>query len=114
MAADAQMERGTKSQSLEEIILVGADDWRAVVAATPLAIWSEDDGIEMRPLLIMPRDIEAGERMGWISQADLERYGPVSALHAMAIANVSALVIDAEGDLAKSMVEAAKKEGVKS
>ena len=114
MAADAQMERGTKSQSLEEIILVGADDWRAVVAATPLAIWSEDDGIETRPLLIMPREIEAGERMGWISQADLQRYGPVSALHAMAVANVSALVIDAEGDLAKSMVESAKKEGIRA
>ncbi len=112
--ADAQMERGTKSESLEEIILVGADDWRAAVAATPLAIWSVEDGVETRPLLIMPRDIEAGERLGWIDQADIERYGPASALHAMTAANVSALVIDAEGDLAKSLVEAAQKEGVKA
>jgi hypothetical protein len=114
IAADAQLERGTKSESLEEIILVGADDWHAPVAATPLAVWSEDDGVEARPLLIMPREIGAGERLGWIDQADLERYGPVSSLHAMAAANVSALVIDAGGDLAKSLVEAAKKEGIEA
>jgi len=112
--ADAQMERGTKSESLEEIILVGAGDWRAAVVATPLAVWSEEGGIEMRPLLIMPREIEAGDRLGWINQADLERYGSTSALHAMADANVSALVIDAEGDLAKSLVEAAQKEGIEA
>jgi len=112
IVADAQMERGAKSESLEEIILVGADEWQAAVAATPLAIWSEEEGIETRPLLIMPREIEAGGRLGWIDQADLERYGPISALHTMTAANVSALVIDAEGDLAKSLVEAAQKEGV--
>ena len=114
IAADAQMERGTKSESLEETILVGADDWHDAVAATPLAIWSEEGGVETRPLLIMPRDIEAGDRLGWIDQADLERYGPVPALHTMTAANVSALVIDAEGDLVKSLVEAAQKEGVKA
>ncbi len=114
IAAGAQMERGTKSDSLEEIILVGADDWRPAVAATPLGIWSEDGGVETRPILILPRDVQAKERLGWIDQADLERYGPVSALHAMTAANVSALVIDADGDLAKSLVEAAKKEGVKA
>jgi len=114
IAADAQMERGTKSESLEEIILVGADDWHDAVAATPLAIWSKEDGVETRPLLIMPREIEAGERLGWIGQADLERYGPVSVLHAMVAADVSALVIDAEGDLAKSLVESAQKEGVEA
>ena len=114
IAAGAQMERGTKSDSLEEIILVGADDWRPAVAATPLGIWSEDGGVETRPILIMPREVQAKERLGWIDQADLERYGPVSALHAMTAANVSALVIDADGDLAKSLVEAAQKEGVKA
>ena len=114
IAADAQMERGTKSESTEEIILVGADDWHDAVAATPLAIWSKEEGVETRPLLIMPREIEAGERLGWIKQDDLERYGPISALHAMVAANVSALVIDAEGDLAKSLVEAAQKEGVEA
>jgi hypothetical protein len=114
IAADAQLERGTKLGSLEEIILVGADDWHAPVAATPLAVWSEENGVEARPLLIMPREIGAGDRLGWIDQADLERYGPTSALHAMAAANVSALVIDAEGDLAKSLVEAAQKEGIEA
>jgi len=114
IAADAQLERGTKSDSLEEIILVGADDWHDAVAATPLAIWSKDDGVEARPVLIMPREIGAGERLGWIDQADLERYGSTSALHAMAAANVSALVIDAEGDLAKSLVEAAQNEGIEA
>lgn len=114
IAADAQLERGTKSDSLEEIILVGADDWHDAVAATPLAIWSKGDGVEARPFLIMPREIGAGERLGWIDQADLERYGSTSALHTMAAANVSALVIDAEGDLAKSLVEAAQKEGIKA
>lgn len=112
IVADAQMERGAKSESLEEIILVGANEWQAAVAATPLAIWSEEDGIETRSLLIMPREIEAGGRLGWIDQADLERYGPITALHTMSAANVSALIIDAEGDLAKSLVEAAQKEEV--
>jgi len=114
VVADGAMERGTKSDSLEDVILVGGGDWRGVVAATPLAVWSEDDGVETRPLLVMPKEVEAGERLGWISAADLERYGPLSALHAMAAANISALVIDAEGDLAKSMVDAAKKEGIKA
>lgn len=62
----------------------------------------------------MPREVEAGERLGWIGQADLERYGPVSVLHAMVAADVSALVIDAKGDLAKSLVESAQKEGVEA
>jgi len=114
IAAEAQMERGTKSESLEETILVGGEDWHDVVAATPLAIWSKEDGVETRPLLIMPREVEAGERLGWIGQADLERYGPVSVLHAMVAADVSALVIDAKGDLAKSLVESAQKEGVEA
>ena len=114
IAADGQMERGTKSDSLEEIILVGADDWRAAVAATPLAVWSEEGGVVTRPLLVMPREIQAKDRIGWIDRADLDRYGPTSALHAMAAANISALVIDAEGDLAKSLVKAAQKEGIEA
>ncbi len=114
IAAEGQMERGTKSEASEEIIMVGADDWHGAVAATPLAIWSEEDGVETRPLLIMPREIEAGERLGWIDQAEIERYGPTSALHAMTAANVSALVIDGQGDLAKSLVEAAQIEGVEA
>jgi hypothetical protein len=114
IAADGQMERGTKSDSLEEIILVGADDWRATVAATPLAVWSEEGGVVTRPLLVMPREIQAKDRIGWIDRADLDRYGPTSALHAMAAANISALVIDAEGDLAKSLVKAAQKEGIEA
>ncbi|WP_428400744.1 C25 family cysteine peptidase [Methanocrinis sp.] len=114
ITAEGQMERGTKSESPEEIIMVGADDWHGAIAATPLAIWSEEEGIETRPLLIIPREIDAGERLGWIDQAEIERYGPASALHAMTAANVSALVIDGEGDLAKSLVEAAQKEGVEA
>ena len=114
IAADGQMERGTKSGPPEEVIMVGSDDWRAAVAATPLAIWSEDGVVETRPLIIMPRDIAAGERMGWIGRSDLDRYGPTSALHSMAAANVSAVVIDGEGDLARSLVKAAKKEGIKA
>ena len=114
IAADGQMERGTKSDSLEEIILVGADDWRAAVAATPLAVWSEEGDVVTRPLLVMPREIQAKDRIGWIDRADLDRYGPTSALHAMAAANISALVIDAEGELAKSLVKAAQKEGIEA
>ena len=37
-AAGAQLDRGTKGQ-VEDVILVGADDWHSSVAATPLAIW---------------------------------------------------------------------------
>lgn len=110
----AQLERGVKSDGLEEIILVGADDWRDSVAATPLAIWTDDEGTKIRPVLILTKDVNAGNRIGWIDQADLERYGSLPVLHTMASANVSALVINGEGELVKSLVEAAHKENIKS
>ncbi|MHC1632146.1 MAG: C25 family cysteine peptidase [Methanotrichaceae archaeon] len=111
---DAQLERGVKSDSLEEIVLVGADDWHSSIAATPLAIWTDDNGTETRPFLILPRKVDAGNRIGWIDQADIERYGPVAVLHTMASANVSALVINGDGDLVKSLVKLAQKEGIKA
>ncbi|MDF0591510.1 hypothetical protein [Candidatus Methanocrinis natronophilus] len=36
VVADGAMERGTKSDSLEDVILVEGGDWRGVIAATPL------------------------------------------------------------------------------
>lgn len=112
--ADAQLERGTKSGEMEDIILVGADDWHSSVAATPLAIWTDDEGPKTRPLIVLPREVNAGQRMGWVDQAELERYGPESVLHTMRSANVSALVIHGEGETAKSLVKLAGKEGIKA
>jgi len=112
--ADAQLERGTKSENLEEIVLVGANDWQSSVAATPLAIWTGEEGRETRPFLILPREVKAGKRMGWVDQVDLERYGPSGVLHIMKSANVSTLVINGEGETTKSLVELAQKESIKA
>lgn len=112
--AGAELERGVKSSGLEDVVLVGADNWHDAIAATPLAIWSEGNGTITKPLLILPKNVRAGERLGWVEQKDLERYGPVTVLHTLASANVTTVVIHGQGDLAKSMVEAAHKEGLKA
>jgi len=112
--ANAELDRGVKSSGLEDVILVGADDWHDAVAATPLAIWSEGNGTVTKPLLILPKSVKAGERLGWAEQKDLERYGPLTVLHTLASANITTVVIHGEGDLAKSMVEAAHKEGLEA
>jgi len=39
-AEDAPLERGVKGE-LADVVMAGADDWHAAIAATPLAIWSE-------------------------------------------------------------------------
>jgi len=109
--ANAELERGTKG-NVEDVILVSADDWHSSVAATPLAIWSEDNRTVVNPLLILPKNVNAGMRMGWVEQDDLDRYGVASVLHTLKSANISAVIIHGEGDLAKSLVEAAHKEGL--
>jgi hypothetical protein len=52
--ANAQLERGTKGDT-EDVILVSADDWHSSVAATPLAIWSEDNRTVVNPMLILQK-----------------------------------------------------------
>lgn len=111
--ANAELERGTKG-NVEDVILVSADDWHSSIAATPLAIWSEDNRTVVNPLLILPKNVNAGMRMGWVEQDDLDRYGVASVLHTLKSANISAVIIHGEGDLAKSLVEAAHKEGLKA
>jgi hypothetical protein len=68
-AADASLERGVKGE-VEDVILVDAADWHSSIAATPLAVWSEDNMSVSKPLLILPTDVNAGLRMGWVEQAD--------------------------------------------
>ncbi|NPV61353.1 MAG: hypothetical protein HPY61_01765 [Methanotrichaceae archaeon] len=111
--ADASLERGVKGE-VEDVILVDAADWHSSIAATPLAVWSEDNLTVSKPLLILPKDVNAGLRMGWVEQADIKRYGISPVLHTLKQANVSAVVIHGQGDLVKSMVEAAHKEGLKA
>jgi len=108
------LERGIKAADIEDVILVGGSDWHGAVAATPLAVWSEDGRTVTNPLLILPREVMAGDRIGWVEAMDIERYGVVPVLHALASANISAVVIHADGDLAKDMVKAAQKEGIKA
>lgn len=112
-AADAELERGVKDK-VEDVVLIGADDWHYSVAATPLSIWSEDNHTVIKPLLLLPKDVRAGERMGWVEQSDLETYGVQTVLHTFKSANISSLTIHGKGDLAKSLVEAAHKEGLKA
>jgi hypothetical protein len=52
--------------------------------------------------------------MGWVEQSDLEAYGVQTVLHTFESANISSITIHANGDLAKSLVEAAHKEGLKA
>ncbi|MDM7912449.1 MAG: hypothetical protein QUS09_05065, partial [Methanotrichaceae archaeon] len=111
--ANAQLERGTKGNT-EDVILVSADDWHSSVAATPLAIWSEDNRTVVNPLLILPKKVDAGVRMGWVEQADLNRYGVASVLHTLKSANITAITIHGDSDLTKAFVEAAHKEGLKA
>lgn len=112
--AEGRLESGVKADGAEDIILVGADDWHSSVAATPLAIWREGNDTITRPLLILPREVKAGDRMGWVEQSDLERYGVSSVLHTLSNANITSLVIHGSGELTKSTVEAAQKEGFKA
>lgn len=113
IAAEPPLERGVKGD-VEDVILVGADDWHSSIAATPLAIWSENNHTVSRPLLILPKEVNAGERMGWVEESDLERYGISPVLHTFESANITAVTIHGKGDLVKAMVEAAEKERIKA
>ncbi len=110
--ASAMLERGTKSD-LDEMILVGGYDWHAVVAATPLSTWSDNNNTIVKPMLILPREIKAGKRIGWVEASDLDRYGADSILQSMNSANISALIIHGSGEDVKSLVKSAQKQGLK-
>lgn len=113
-AANAQLERGVKG-SVEDVIIVGADDWHSSVAATPLAIWSENNNRTVaKTLLILPKDVQSGDRMGWIEQSDLDTYGAASILHDFKSANISSITIHGSGEAVKNLVDAAHKEGLKA
>ncbi len=111
--ANAQLERGTKG-TVEDVVLVSADDWHSAIAATPLAIWSEDNRTVINPMMILPKSVNAGDRMGWVEQNDLERYGASAILNNFKSANVTAITVHGEGDPVKSLVEAAHKDGLKA
>jgi Peptidase family C25 len=108
----AQLERGIKGE-VQDIVLVGAQDWHESIAATPLAIWSEDNRNVTNTLLILPKEVKAGQRLGWIDQADLEKYGVSNIVESYKGANISAIIVDGKGDLVKALIEAAHKEGLK-
>jgi hypothetical protein len=111
-AENATLARGVKGE-VEDVILVGADDWHASVAATPLAIWSEDNQTRIMPMLILPKLVQAGDRNGWVEEQDLIRYGEAAILDTFKAANITALVIHGSGDQVKAMVESAHKDGLK-
>ncbi len=112
-AADGPLERGVKA-GVDDLILVGADDWHGSVAATPLAIWSEDNRTITKPLLILPKDVSAGDRNGWVEGSDLEKYGPTAVLNTFKAANITTVTVHGEGDRVKALVEAAHKDGMKA
>lgn len=112
-AANASLERGVKGD-VEDVILVGADDWHSSVAATPLAIWSDNNITVTKTLLILPKDVQAGDRMGWIEQSDLDTYGAASLLHDFKSANITSITIHGSGDAVKSLIDTAHKEGLKA
>ena len=111
-AEDAPLARGVKGE-VEDVILVGADDWHASVAATPLAIWSEDNQTRVMPMLILPKLVQAGDRNGWVEESDLKRYGESAILDTFKAANISAIIIHGSGDQVKALVESAHKDGLK-
>lgn len=112
-SSEAQLERGVKGD-LEDAVLVGADDWHGPIAATPLAIWSTDNGTVTKPLLILPKEVRSGDRLGWVEQTDLNRYGATAVLRTLEAGNITAIVVHGSGDLAKSLVETAHKDGIKA
>lgn len=112
LQAEAQLERGIKAEGLEDVILVGAYDWQSSIASTPLTV--DDSGTVVRPLLILPKDVKAGDRVAWVEQRDLDRYGIIPLLNAMQTANISAVILNGDGDLAKSFVKTAHKENLKA
>ncbi len=112
-AEDAPLERGVKGD-IEDVILVGADDWHASIAATPLAIWSEENKTRTLPILILPKAVHAGDRNGWVEEADLQRYGTSAILSTFKAANISTITIHGAGDQVKALVEAAHKDGLKA
>ena len=112
-AQDAPLDRGVKGD-LDDVILVGADDWHAAIAATPLAIWSLENQTRTLPMLILPKSVQAGDRNGWVEESDLERYGASAILGTFKAANISTITIHGTGDQVKSLVEAAHKDGLKA
>ncbi|MDD1722086.1 MAG: C25 family cysteine peptidase [Methanothrix sp.] len=112
LAEDQPLERGIKGE-IEDVILTGADDWHEAIAATPLAIWSEDNKTVRLPLLILPQEVQAGERNGWVEESDLQRYGAPALLSAFRSANISAIIIHGSGEKVKDLAESAHKDGLK-
>lgn len=113
IAEEAPLEQGVKDRQYDAI-LVGADDWHAVVAATPLAAWSEGNETKTVPLLILPKAVQAGDRNGWVEDSDLKRYGTSAILSTFKAANISAITIHGSGELSKELIEAAHKDGLKA
>jgi len=113
IAEDAPLERGVKGE-IGDVILVGADDWHAAIAATPLAIWSEGNETKTLPLLVLPKAVQAGDRNGWVEESDLQKYGASAILSTFKSANISAITIHGTGDQVKDLVEAAHKDGLKA
>ena len=111
-AEDAPLARGVKGE-VEDVILVGADDWHASIAATPLAIWSQDNQTRALPMLVLPKLVQAGDRNGWVEESDLERYGESAILDTFKAANISDVTIHGSGDQVKALVESAHKDGIK-
>lgn len=112
ISTQAQLEKGIKG-SIEDVVLVGADDWHGPIAATPLSIWSENNNTIKRPLLILPKDVQSGKRLGWVTQEDLDRYGATSILQTMEAGNITAIVAHGSGDSVKGLIEMAHKDGLK-
>ena len=112
LSDDRPLERGIKGE-MEDVILIGADDWHTAIAATPLAIWSEENKTVRIPLLVLPQEVGAGERNGWVEQSDLERYGASAILSAFKSANISAITIHGFGEKVKDLTESAHKDGLR-
>jgi hypothetical protein len=112
-SSNAQLERGIKGD-MEDVILVGADDWHGPIVATPLAIWSDDQGVITKPLMILPKNVSSGTRLGWVEQKDLDRYGAIPVLQTLESGNITEIIIHGSGDLVKDLVERAQKDGMKA
>lgn len=112
-ADDEPLARGVKGE-IEDVILVGADDWHASVAATPLAIYSHENSTVAKPMLILPREVHAGKRVGWIEESDIARYGASAILDTFKGANISAIIIHGSGERVESLVRAAQKDGIEA
>ena len=81
-----------------DVILVGTRNWQDIIAATPLAISHAETASRLKPLLLVPTGVDAGERLGWIENKDLVQYGVPPIIYKLKSGGVSTVIINVKDE----------------